>query len=467
MADSYNELFGLGSQHAEDANLEAALFLQDDAASTLVDDFSSNGNDGTLGGGDNTADISVAGPNSYLSKALDFDGIADYVDLGAPISGFSEFTVCAWVANASIGADDYVVAQRGSETLGWWSLIGRSSIGGYRFEVRSQSPNNVYNSPAFSVADAGFHFLLGDFSSSANEVGMYADGSAIGTPTSTSGQPAPTTNAAIATLRGSAPSIFRSVTVAGVSLFNRRLTLAEKGQIYSGPELVYSSGASLGADGAFSVGSWILPSPFSSGSNGSITYLVVAVNAAGDTVDTSSSSSGTLDLSSEYGNTVYLLVRASNSGGYDIGDFSTRTSGYGSSGDGYYEVASVLVALSPSNTVAPVVSGTEEVGNSLSCSTGSWNTRGGGAITYTYQWTRSDDNSGTNEANISGETSSSYTLAVADVGSYIRCVVTATNSIGSTAANSNFTGEITATILSPMWVGGGSYVPGFMSGDID
>lgn len=111
----------------------------------------------------------------------------------------------------------------------------------------------------------------------------------------------------------------------------------------------------------------------------------------------------------------------------------------------------------PINTVAPVVSGTETEGQTLSCTTGTWALGGpfsggsNGTITYTYQWTRSDDGSGTNEANISGATSSTYTLQAADVGKYIRCYVAATNNGGRDVAAdtpSNFLGAVASASTS-------------------
>jgi surface protein len=82
----------------------------------------------------------------------------------------------------------------------------------------------------------------------------------------------------------------------------------------------------------------------------------------------------------------------------------------------------------PSNTIAPVISGGNTVGSILTTTNGTWS--GTLPITYTYQWLR-------NGSNISGATSSTYTLVVADRNANISCQVTATNSVGSANATSN------------------------------
>jgi len=92
----------------------------------------------------------------------------------------------------------------------------------------------------------------------------------------------------------------------------------------------------------------------------------------------------------------------------------------------------------PVNTVAPVVSGTATVGSTLTTTNGTWT--GAPTPTFTYQWQR-------NTSNISGATSSTYVVQLADVGFTLRCVVTGTNSVGSASANSNST----ATVASPYW----------------
>ena len=98
----------------------------------------------------------------------------------------------------------------------------------------------------------------------------------------------------------------------------------------------------------------------------------------------------------------------------------------------------------PVNIVAPAVTGTATVRQTLSVSTGTW--VGAPTITYTYQWQR-------NTVNISGATSSTYTLVDADATAVIRCVVTATNLFGSVSANSNNTGAVATTVPSAPTIG--------------
>ncbi len=94
----------------------------------------------------------------------------------------------------------------------------------------------------------------------------------------------------------------------------------------------------------------------------------------------------------------------------------------------------------PVNSMPPTVSGTATVGNALSTSNGTWSDADGDGRTYSYQWYRADDNSGTNLSAIGGATNASYTLTTADARKYLRVVVTANDGNGGiTAANSAYT----------------------------
>ena len=105
----------------------------------------------------------------------------------------------------------------------------------------------------------------------------------------------------------------------------------------------------------------------------------------------------------------------------------------------------------PTNTVAPAVSGTAKVGSTLTTTNGTWTDDG--SPTFTYQWQR-DNSGGGSYSNISSATASSYTLVSADVACNIRCVVTDTDSHGSTPANSNALGPVASATGKPFLLNG-------------
>ena len=94
--------------------------------------------------------------------------------------------------------------------------------------------------------------------------------------------------------------------------------------------------------------------------------------------------------------------------------------------------------IPPSNTVAPVISGSSVIGSVLTTTDGTW--AGTIPITYTYQWKR-------NSSDIVGETNATYTLVAADYNQAITCEVTATNAFGAASATSN---SITGTATAPV-----------------
>jgi surface protein len=133
----------------------------------------------------------------------------------------------------------------------------------------------------------------------------------------------------------------------------------------------------------------------------------------------------------------YILVAADNAAAITCVVTATNALGATSATSNTITVANAA----PVNTVAPVISGSTALGGVLSSTTGTWS--GIPTITYAYQWKRGATNIGTN--------SSTYTLVAADSAAAITCVVTATNSLGSSSATSN---TITAqTYSAPANVG--------------
>ncbi len=83
----------------------------------------------------------------------------------------------------------------------------------------------------------------------------------------------------------------------------------------------------------------------------------------------------------------------------------------------------------PTNTVPPAVTGTTGVGDTLTCTPGTWNPTPTGV---TYQWKRGG-------VDISGATANTHVIVSADQNTALTCAVTATDANGSTTAVSNGT----------------------------
>lgn len=81
----------------------------------------------------------------------------------------------------------------------------------------------------------------------------------------------------------------------------------------------------------------------------------------------------------------------------------------------------------PANTAVPTISGTAQVGQTLTANKGTWS--GSPTPTYTYQWMLEG-------ADIAGATGTTYVPVAGDVGLTISVEVTATNSSGNASATS-------------------------------
>jgi hypothetical protein len=123
---------------------------------------------------------------------------------------------------------------------------------------------------------------------------------------------------------------------------------------------------------------------------------------------------------SDVGNTVEVVVTAANDGG----------SGSATSG-----TTQKVNPKAPVNTAAPTITGTPQQGQTLAASTGSWSHK---PTSYSYQWQHCSSSC----SDISGATSSGYTLQSSDVGDRVDVSVTAWNSGGSASAMSNTTAAV-------------------------
>ncbi len=198
-----------------------------------------------------------------------------------------------------------------------------------------------------------------------------------------------------------------------------------------------SGSAQQGQTLTTSTGSW-------SGSPTGYAYAWEDCNSSGAScTDISNATAGTYTLaSSDVGDTIRSVVTASNAGGSNSAS-SAQTSAVTSA-----------TSAAPTNTVVPAITGTAQQGQTLAASNGSWS---GGPTSYAYHW--QDCTSSTSCTNITGATSSTYTLQSSDVGNTIDVAVTAANAGGSNSVSSAQTAAVTSS--------GSSDPPGQLSCDLN
>lgn len=93
--------------------------------------------------------------------------------------------------------------------------------------------------------------------------------------------------------------------------------------------------------------------------------------------------------------------------------------------------------LLPVNSVAPAVTGTPTVGETLTTTNGTWSN----SPTYARQWQVSD-NGTSGWTNVSSATNLTYVLVEGDATKFFRSRVTATTTAGSNVAYSNVVGPV-------------------------
>ena len=98
------------------------------------------------------------------------------------------------------------------------------------------------------------------------------------------------------------------------------------------------------------------------------------------------------------------------------------------------------IKAAPVNTAPPTVTGTPQVGQTLTASNGTWSNS---PTAYSYQWLRCNT-SGGSCVSVANGAQKTYTLVSADAGHQMRVRVTASNADGNASAESDPTATVTA-----------------------
>ncbi len=114
-----------------------------------------------------------------------------------------------------------------------------------------------------------------------------------------------------------------------------------------------------------------------------------------------------IPVTSDIGNALAVYVTAANSSGHNKPTASAPTG--------------AVINIIPANSTVPTISGTAQVGQTLTATTGTWTNN---PTSFTYQWNRAG-------TAISGATASSYVPVTADIGNTLTVSVAAANTGGS------------------------------------
>jgi hypothetical protein len=110
-------------------------------------------------------------------------------------------------------------------------------------------------------------------------------------------------------------------------------------------------------------------------------------------------------------------------------------------GSGLAQGSAAEANYAPVNTAVPTISGTAQVGQTLTAAPGTWTSDV--TPTFAYAW-QSCDSAGNSCAAISGATATTYVVQSTDLSKTVRVVVTATNASGSTSSTSAQTAAVIA-----------------------
>jgi len=131
-------------------------------------------------------------------------------------------------------------------------------------------------------------------------------------------------------------------------------------------------------------------------------------NRAGSAIS-GATASAYVPVAADVGNTLTISVTAAN--------------GSGSSTPATSAATSAVIDVIPTNSSVPTISGTAQVGQTLTATTGTWTHN---PTSFTYQWNRAG-------TAIGGATASTYVPVTGDLGNTLTVSVVATNSGGSTS----------------------------------
>jgi PKD repeat protein len=215
-----NSSVGSGTGGGGNSRLVASYNFEEATGTTVVD-ASGQGNHGTING-------AVRTTSGKYGKALSFDGVNDYVDLGSSIlsSGASAFTIEAWVNRGDLGDDRVVCKSTGvyiPDHVFCLGVAGNGSKSIARARLSTSGGSGSYDSTASFPTNTWAHLAV-TYDGSA--VRHYINGQLAGTRSHTGSVIAFTQNTVIGNVNTVHDRYFFGK-IDEVRIYNRALSVNE------------------------------------------------------------------------------------------------------------------------------------------------------------------------------------------------------------------------------------------------
>jgi sugar lactone lactonase YvrE len=388
------------------------------------------GADATTSGG-----VTLGEPGGLVDDASSsalFDGLSGAAQTPVDLSGTSKLTIEFWMKWASFADDDRLALEltpNFNEHPGGFLVDPDSSAESDFAVALGQTSTGHNNNDLFARPSAEqwhyYAFVLDTSASGATEITPYIDGHAVSyTKLREDTGAGSFADSTLYWMSRDASSLFGAGSMQDLALYNTTLSSGTILEHYDRGENTYRvvnttapSIEGTARDGqtlTANLGSWTGFEPIS------YEYQWEKCNSSGESCSDISGATGSTYIlgHSDVGSTLRVVVTASNAG---------------SSASSTSEASEVIVALAPSDTAAPTISGTAEEGQTLTASKGEW--EGTPPIAYAYQW-QSCNSVGASCLNIAGASGASYKPRASDVGGTVRVLVYAENSAGFVTATS-------------------------------
>lgn len=196
----------------------------DEGSGSVATDTSGYGNNGTLQGGPTWV-------TGKIGKALQFDGVDDYIDCGAGTSlhlDGNSFTIAAWIKLDQISRNNNFVGKGGTEAANQLLHFGIRSSNNWMFAFYSNDLN-VQGAPAVGT----WYHLVGTYDATTNNKKLYLNGSLIGQNTPSSDLLNTDSYPLLIGARNASDHYYTKGLIDEVRLYDRVLTAAEISAAYN------------------------------------------------------------------------------------------------------------------------------------------------------------------------------------------------------------------------------------------